>query len=57
MKKSDVTLFVILNIFISNCNIITHIFLVTVTNYNYIYLVINLRKSVACKLLPNTGPN
>ncbi len=57
MKKSDVTLFVILNIFISNCNIITHIFLVAVTNYNYIYFVINLRNSVACKLLPNTGPN
>ncbi len=40
MKKSDATLFVILNIFISNCNLITHILLVTVTNYNYFYFVI-----------------
>ncbi len=33
--------FVILNIFISNCNLITQFFLVTVTNYNYFYFVIN----------------
>ncbi len=39
-KKSDVTPFVILNIFISNCNLITHFFLVTVTNYNYFYFII-----------------
>ncbi len=48
MKKSDVTPFVILNIFISNCNLITHFFLVTVTNYNYFYFVIKLRNSVTC---------
>ncbi len=41
-KKSDVTPFVILNIFISNCNLITPFFLVTVTNYNYFYFVIKL---------------
>ncbi len=40
--------FVILNIFISNCNLITHFFLVTVTNYNYFYFVIKLRNSVTC---------
>ncbi len=45
-KKSDVTPFVIINIFISNCNLITNIFLVTVTNYNYFYFLINLRNSV-----------
>ncbi len=56
MKKSDVTLFVILNIFISNCNLITHLFLVTVTNYNYFYFVIKLHNSVTCNyLLPNTA--
>ncbi len=54
-KKSDVTLFVIVNIFISNCNLITFFFLVTVTNYNYFYFVIKLRNSVTCNLLPNTG--
>ncbi len=26
VKKSDVSLFVILNIFINNCNLITHLF-------------------------------
>ncbi len=30
-------------IFISNCNLITHFFLVTVTNYNYFYFVIKLQ--------------
>ncbi len=48
VKKSDVTLFVILNIFISNSNLITHIFLVAVTNYNLFYFVIKLRNSVTC---------
>ncbi len=33
-KKSDGTLFVIHKIFISNCNLITRLFLVSVTNYN-----------------------
>ncbi len=47
-KKSDVTPFVILNIFISNCNLITHFFSVTVTDYNYFYFVIKLRNSVTC---------
>ncbi len=47
MKKSDVTPFVIINIFISNCNIITHVFLVIVNNYNYFYFVIKLRNSIA----------
>jgi len=49
-KKSDVTLFVIVNIFISNCNLITIFFLVTVTNYNYFYFVIKLRNFVTCNL-------
>ncbi len=44
--KSDVTLFVIINIFISNCNLITHFFLVT--EYNYFYFVIRLRNSFTC---------
>ncbi len=39
VKKSDVILFVIINI--STCNLIIHIFLVTVTNYSYFYFVIN----------------
>ncbi len=47
-KKSDVTLFVIISIFISNCNLITHFFLVTVTDYNYFYFVIKLRNPVTC---------
>ncbi len=47
-KKSDVTPFVIINIFISNCNLITHFFLVTVTDYNYFYFVIKLRNYVTC---------
>ncbi len=47
-KKSDVIPFVILNIFISNCNLITQFFLVTVTNYNYFYFVIKLRNSITC---------
>ncbi len=51
VKKSDVTLFVFLNIFISNCNLITHLFLVNVTNYNYFYFVIKLRNSITCKLV------
>ncbi len=44
MKNSDVTPFVILNIFISNCHLITHFFSVTVTDYNYFYyfFVINI---------------
>ncbi len=45
-EKSDAIPFVIINIFISNCNLITHLFLVTVTNYNYFYFVIKLRNSV-----------
>ncbi len=48
VKKSDVALFVILNIFIINCNLITIFFLVTVTNYNYFYFVIKIRNSVIC---------
>ncbi len=49
-KKSDVTPFVILTIFISNCNLITHFFsvTVTVTDYNYFYFVIKLRNSITC---------
>ncbi len=47
-KYSSVTPFVIVNIFISNCNLITHFFLVTVTNYSYIYFVIKLRNALAC---------
>ncbi len=41
---SDVTPFVIVNIFISNCNLTTHI-----------YFVIQFCNSVTCKSLPNTG--
>ncbi len=33
-KYSDITPFVILNIFISNCNLVTHYFSVTITNYS-----------------------
>ncbi len=51
-KYSDV----IINIFISNCNLITHPFLVTITDYNYIYLVNKLRNFITCNLLlPNTA--
>ncbi len=39
-KYSDVTYFVIINSFKSNCNLITHSFSVTVTGYNYFYFVI-----------------
>ncbi len=52
-KYSDVTppTPVIINIFISNCNLMTHFFLVTVTDYNY--FVTKLLFSYY--LLPNTG--
>ncbi len=39
-KYFDVIPFVIINIFTSNCNLITPSFSVTVTNYSYIYFVI-----------------
>ncbi len=45
-EKSDVTPFVIRNIFISNFNWITHFFSVTATDYNYFYLVIKLHNFV-----------
>ncbi len=45
-KYSDVTPSVTLNIFKSNCNSITPSFLVTVTNYSYIYFVIKLHISL-----------
>ncbi len=38
-----------INIFICDCNLITHS--VTVTNYTYIYFVIILRNFVTCNLL------
>ncbi len=44
--------FVILNIFTSNCNLITHFFSVTVTDYSYFYFVIKLRNSVTCSYSP-----
>ncbi len=47
-KYSDVTPFVIIHIFISNCNLITHSFSVIVTDYSYIYLVIKLRNFATC---------
>ncbi len=37
---SDVTSFVTVNIFKSNCNLNTHSFSVTVTGYSYIYYLI-----------------
>ena len=37
---SDVTSFIIINIFISNCNLITLCFSVTLTDYSYIYFVV-----------------
>ncbi len=43
-EHSDVTSFVIINIFISNCNLITHFFSVTATDY-----VIKLRIFITCK--------
>ncbi len=51
MKNSDVTPFIIINIFISNCNLF--IFnSVNVTDYGYIYFLIikliKLRNSVTC---------
>ncbi len=49
-KYSNATLFVSVNIFIINCNLITHFFLVTVTNYSYIYFVIKLRNAVTKKV-------
>ncbi len=49
-KYSNATLFVTVNIFIINCNLITHFFLVTVTNYSYIYFVIKLRNAVTKKV-------
>ncbi len=53
---SDVTPFVIINIYISNCNLITHLVFVTVTDYSYIYFVIKLHNFVNCnQLLPNTA--
>ncbi len=39
-KYSDVTPFVIINISKSNCNLITHLFSLTVTDNSYIYSVI-----------------
>ncbi len=45
-EKSDVTPFVIRNIFISNFNWITHFFSVTATDYNYFYFVIKLHNFV-----------
>ncbi len=47
-KYLDVTLFVILNIFISSLIVITHSFSVTVTDYNYISFVIKLHNFVTC---------
>ncbi len=52
-KYSDVTPFVIVNIFISNCDLITQFFIVTATDYSYRYFVIKLRN--AAQFLPNTG--
>ncbi len=46
-NNSDVTPFVV-TIFISNCNLITHFFSVTVTDYNHMYFVIKLRNLVTC---------
>ncbi len=55
-KYSDVTPFIIVNIFIGNCNLITHFFLVTVSDSSYIYFVIKLHNAITCNwLLPNTG--
>ncbi len=45
-KYSDVTPFVIVNIFISNCNLITHFFsqyYSYFSDYSYIYFVIKMR--------------
>ncbi len=49
-KKSDVIPIVILNIFISNCNLIKKKISVTVTDYNYFYFVIKLRNSALTAL-------
>ncbi len=45
-KYSDVTYFVIINIFIRNCNLIIHSFSVTVTVYSYVYSVIKLHNFI-----------
>ncbi len=39
---------VIINIFKSNCNLITHFFSVIVADYSYIYFVIKLHNFVKC---------
>ncbi len=41
-EYSDVTSCVIINIFESNCNLSTHFFLVSISDYSYIYFVIKL---------------
>ncbi len=40
--------FAIINIVITNCNLITHFFSVTVTDYSYIYFVIKSCNSITC---------
>ncbi len=53
---SDVTPFVIINIFIRDCNLITHSFSLTVADDSYIYFVIKFCNFVTCNwLLHNTG--
>ncbi len=52
-KCSDVTPFVIINFFKSNCNLITHFFSVIVTSYSYIYFVIKLRSFITSNELLN----
>ncbi len=44
--------FVIINIFTSDCNLIKHSFLVTVTDYSHFYFVIKLRNFVTCSYSP-----
>ncbi len=47
-RYSDAAPFVIIKIFMSNCNLTTHFLVVTVTDYSYSYFVIKLRKFFTC---------
>ncbi len=47
-KYSDATPFVIINVFISNCNLITHFF--SVTDFSYIYFVIKIQDAITITL-------
>ncbi len=47
-KYSDITPFVIINTFMSNCDLTTHSVLVTVPDYNHIYFKNKLSNFITC---------